>query len=161
MVDGFIFPQSQSNAICRADGDLIGLEKKAWPQLATVSTLSSKQLPLEMRSSGALRVPRHFSNHIRIHICSSRPGCSNATRCASTSLRPLQSHQLPLDRRWQQRRQASVAAAVYVFCLLEKPELIESGWSKQRSQKILHKRPLSRILHLKKLNDYPVFATLE
>ncbi|KAL9135170.1 MAG: hypothetical protein Q9175_003645 [Cornicularia normoerica] len=65
-----------------------------------------------MRSQSALRVSRHLSSHLGVHICYSSPGCLNATRCASTSLHPLQTQHLPLDRRWQQRRQASVAAAV-------------------------------------------------
>ena len=80
----------------------------------SLDSLFKTSFLLEMRSHGALRVPRHFSSHLRVHICSSRPGYLNATRCASTSLRPLQSHHSPLDRRWQQRRRASVAAAVYV-----------------------------------------------
>lgn len=65
-----------------------------------------------MRSHGALRVPRQFSSHLRVQICCPRSGCVNTIKCASTSLRPPQTQHLPLDRRWQQRRQASVAAAV-------------------------------------------------
>lgn len=65
-----------------------------------------------MRSHGALRVPRQFSSHLRVQICYPRSGCVNKIKCASTSLRPPQTQHLPLDRRWQQRRQASVAAAV-------------------------------------------------
>ncbi|KAF6234741.1 hypothetical protein HO173_006961 [Letharia columbiana] len=65
-----------------------------------------------MRPHGALRVPRHLSSHPRVNVYYPWSGCFNAIRCASTSLRPLQTLHLPLDRRWQQRRQASVAAAV-------------------------------------------------
>ncbi|KAK3178073.1 Elongation factor G, mitochondrial [Lepraria neglecta] len=66
-----------------------------------------------MRSHGALRVPRHFSASLGPRRCCPTPLRLNATRCASTSLRPLQPQQLPLDRRWQQRRgQVGAAAAV-------------------------------------------------
>ena len=67
-----------------------------------------------MRLQNVLRAPRHLLSHPRVRLYSLGPGYLNATRCASTSPRPLQTQHLPLDRRWQQRRQASVAAAVYV-----------------------------------------------
>ncbi|KAK0516801.1 hypothetical protein JMJ35_001404 [Cladonia borealis] len=63
-----------------------------------------------MRSHGALSVPRQLSRSLRATYTSPKP-CT--VRWASTSLRPFQTHQLPLDRRWQQRRgQAGAAAAV-------------------------------------------------
>ncbi|KAL2050670.1 hypothetical protein ABVK25_009056 [Lepraria finkii] len=66
-----------------------------------------------MRSHGALGVSRYFSASSGPRRCCPIPLRLNATRCASTSLRPLQPQQLSLDRRLQQRRgQAGAAAAV-------------------------------------------------
>ncbi|MCJ1245241.1 Elongation factor G, mitochondrial [Trapelia coarctata] len=65
-----------------------------------------------MQSHGALRAQRQLLRGLMRHTCRSRLTCLNAPRYASTALlRPLESQNWPLDRRWQARRSQSSAAA--------------------------------------------------
>lgn len=94
------------------DGRFVGLKKlgELRSRLCFIPHISLH--PGDMRLQSALKASRLVSRSSSSYAPSCRPLPANTRRCASTCLRPSQSHSLPLDRRWQQRRQASAAAAV-------------------------------------------------
>ncbi|KAL9103472.1 MAG: hypothetical protein Q9163_001468 [Psora crenata] len=98
---------------------------------------------------GARRLPFQCSQSFpRLQL----PRCVHERRYASTSLRPVVSRQLPLDRRWQQRRTQAASAAAAVE-QAEEPEslaqdaLVES-FTPREAQRLSRVRNIGIAAHI-------------